>query len=91
MRSLVLLVALVLATGVLTQLLWPALRGRPLFPLLRRRSRMQSRLQDARHRKEEAEAFAEAMRMETEASRIEGAAGDELVELLEDKETERRR
>lgn len=72
-RILTLCTSVLIVLGIFTQVLWPALGGRPLFPLFKGESRLQraERLRvDALERKQAAEREAEALRATSEAEDV---------------------
>jgi hypothetical protein len=80
-RVLMLSISVLLALGIMTQVIWPAIRGRRLFPILRGESRLARAERfrvEALERREAAAREADAVNIEMEAERID----DEVVRHL---------
>jgi hypothetical protein len=72
-RVLMLCTSILIVLGILTQVLWPAFRSRPLFPLFKGESRLQraERLRvEALERKQAAQREAAALHATTEAEAV---------------------
>ncbi len=81
-RLLLILLSIGLVVFVVTQIMWPAIVNRPLFPLFRAETRLAraERLKaEALAEKEAAEAEAETIRLDTAAQRIRDEAFNNLV------------
>lgn len=84
-RVLMLAASVLLALGIFTQVIWPALRGRSLFPLWRGDSRLARAERfrvEALQRKAAAEREAEAISIQMEADGLD----DEVMRRLTKKE-----
>lgn len=82
-RVLTLSLSVLVALGIFTQVIWPALCGRPVFPLFRGESRLAraERLRaEATERKAAAEREAEALRFQMEAEDVDAHVTRELME-----------
>lgn len=70
-RVLTLCVSVLLVLAIFTEIIWPSIHGRKLFPLFRRESRLQRAERLRRHAEETKRAVereAEALRVESEAA-----------------------
>jgi hypothetical protein len=82
-RVLTLSLSILLALGIFTQVIWPALCGRDVFPLFRGESRLTraERLRvEAIEKKATAEREAEAFRVQMEAEEVDAQVTRELIE-----------
>lgn len=82
-RVLTLSLSILMALGVFTQVIWPALRGRAAFPLFRKESRLlrAERLRvEALQEKAAAEREAQALRVRMEAEEADAELTRELID-----------
>lgn len=87
LRIMMMCFSAVLITLVVTQVLWPALLGRLLFPLFRSKIRKaESNLTERKTRKRVQEIEARALRLEHESQQHIHEALDEMIEGEENKQ-----
>lgn len=81
-RLTLLTVGVCMASFILLQVIWPAVRNRPLFPMFRY-WRAQRDLAKAQEVRVKADIKRQTLRIETEANRVTEEAFDELLEDAE--------